>query len=57
MEKISYRMPSFFLKGTLIHFAAFKKHIGLYPPVRRRRKTEIRDRALSRREGKPQVSS
>ena len=33
-EKISYRMPSFFLKGTLIHFAAFKKHIGLYPPVR-----------------------
>jgi uncharacterized protein YdhG (YjbR/CyaY superfamily) len=32
-EKISYQMPTFALKGNLIHFAAFKKHIGLYPPV------------------------
>ena len=30
-EKISYGMPTFYLKGNLIHFAAFKKHIGLYP--------------------------
>jgi len=30
-EKISYQMPTFFLKGNLIHFAAFKNHIGLYP--------------------------
>ena len=30
-EKISYQMPTFFLKGNLIHFAAFKKHIGIYP--------------------------
>ena len=33
-EKISYRMPSFHLKGALIYLGAFKKHIGLYPPVR-----------------------
>ena len=30
-EKISYRMPTFDLHGNLVHFAAFKKHIGLYP--------------------------
>ena len=33
-EKISYQMPTFFLKGNLIHFAAFKNHIGLYPAPR-----------------------
>jgi len=31
VEKISYQMPTFFLHGNLIHFAAFKNHIGLYP--------------------------
>jgi uncharacterized protein YdhG (YjbR/CyaY superfamily) len=30
-EKISYQMPTFTLKGNLVHFAAFKKHIGFYP--------------------------
>ncbi|NTW00018.1 MAG: hypothetical protein HGA19_01790 [Oscillochloris sp.] len=30
-EKISYQMPTFFLDGNLVHFAAFKHHIGLYP--------------------------
>jgi uncharacterized protein YdhG (YjbR/CyaY superfamily) len=30
-ETISYKMPSFVLKGTLVYFAAFKKHIGFYP--------------------------
>jgi len=30
-EKISYQMPTFFLKGNLVHFAAFSKHIGFYP--------------------------
>ncbi|NMB67288.1 MAG: hypothetical protein GYA20_00815 [Chloroflexi bacterium] len=30
-EKISYAMPTFFLGGNLIHFAAFKQHIGVYP--------------------------
>ncbi len=32
-EKIAYKMPAFALDGDLIYFAAFKKHIGLYPPV------------------------
>jgi uncharacterized protein YdhG (YjbR/CyaY superfamily) len=32
-EAISYRMPAFELHGrALIYFAAFKNHIGLYPP-------------------------
>ena len=30
-EKISYQMPTFYLNGNLIHFAAFKNHIGIYP--------------------------
>ena len=30
-EKISYQMPTFWQCGNLIHFAAFNKHIGLYP--------------------------
>jgi uncharacterized protein YdhG (YjbR/CyaY superfamily) len=33
-EKISYQMPTFTLRGNLVHFAAFKKHIGLFPPVK-----------------------
>jgi uncharacterized protein YdhG (YjbR/CyaY superfamily) len=33
-ERISYRMPTFALDGDVVYFAAFKKHIGLYPPVR-----------------------
>ena len=32
-ERISYRMPSFVLNGALVYYAAFKNHIGLYPPV------------------------
>ena len=31
---ISYRMPAYTLHGTLVYFAAFKNHIGLYPPIR-----------------------
>ncbi len=30
-EKISWGMPTFDLFGNLIHFAAFKNHIGIYP--------------------------
>jgi uncharacterized protein YdhG (YjbR/CyaY superfamily) len=33
-ETISYKIPAFTLNGTLVYFAAFKKHIGFYPPVR-----------------------
>ena len=29
-EKISYGIPTFFLKKNLVHFAGFKGHIGLY---------------------------
>ncbi len=30
-EKISWQMPTFFLHGNLVHFAAHKNHIGFYP--------------------------
>ena len=30
-EKISYGIPTFYLKGNLVHFAAYKRHIGFYP--------------------------
>jgi len=33
-EVISYQMPAFKLDGILVYIGAFKKHIGLYPPVR-----------------------
>ena len=33
-ETISYRMPAFALHGILVYSAAFKHHVGLYPPVR-----------------------
>jgi uncharacterized protein YdhG (YjbR/CyaY superfamily) len=32
-ETISYRIPTFTQHGVLVHFAAFRNHIGLYPPV------------------------
>jgi uncharacterized protein YdhG (YjbR/CyaY superfamily) len=33
-ETISYRMPAFIQGGARFYFAAFKRHIGVYPPVR-----------------------
>lgn len=30
LEKISWGMPTFYFKGNVIHFAAHKRHIGLY---------------------------
>lgn len=30
-ERISWRMPTFWRERNIIHFAAFKKHIGIYP--------------------------
>ena len=33
-ETIKYQMPTFVLEGNLVYFAAFKKHIGFYPPVK-----------------------
>lgn len=31
VEKISYAMPTFYLNGNLVHFAAYQNHIGFYP--------------------------
>jgi uncharacterized protein YdhG (YjbR/CyaY superfamily) len=39
-EMISYRMPAFARHGMLVYFAAFKNHIGLFPPVRGNAKLE-----------------
>lgn len=33
-ETIKYQMPTFTLNGNLVFFAAFKKHIGFYPPTK-----------------------
>jgi|SRR6516225_3449608 uncharacterized protein YdhG (YjbR/CyaY superfamily) len=33
-ETIKYGIPTFTLEGNLVHFAAFKKHIGFFPPVK-----------------------
>ena len=30
-ETIKYQIPTFTLKGNLVHFGAFKEHIGFYP--------------------------
>lgn len=30
-ETIAYQIPTFRLNGNLVHFAAYKKHIGFYP--------------------------
>jgi len=32
-ETMSYRMPAYRQHGILVYFAAWKKHIGLYPPI------------------------
>lgn len=32
-ERISYGMPAMFHHGVVVYYAAFKKHIGLFPPV------------------------
>ena len=47
-EKISYQMPTFYLNGNLIHFAAYKNHIGIYPTPSG---TEAFKRQLSKYQG------
>jgi uncharacterized protein YdhG (YjbR/CyaY superfamily) len=34
IETINYQMPTFKLNGNLVHFAAYKNHIGFYPGPR-----------------------
>jgi uncharacterized protein YdhG (YjbR/CyaY superfamily) len=31
VERISYQMPAFYLRGNLVYFGAHKRHIGFYP--------------------------
>ena len=33
-ETISYGMPTFTRHGVVLHFAAFREHLGVFPPVR-----------------------
>src|SRR5207244_11524679 len=41
-ETISYQIPTFKLRGTsLVHLAALRKHIGLYPPAPRECKKQV----------------
>jgi uncharacterized protein YdhG (YjbR/CyaY superfamily) len=47
-EVISYQMPAFKQHGILVYFAAWKKHIGLYPPISG---DEALERELSRYAG------
>lgn len=30
-EKLAYGIPTFVLNGNLVHYGAFKKHLGFYP--------------------------
>ena len=46
-----YRMPAFRQNSILVYFAAFKKHIGLYPPVRGDAKIEEAIAPYSGRKG------
>ena len=47
-EDIKYAIPTFTLNGNLVHFAAFKNHIGFYPAPRGVAEFE---KALSKYEG------
>lgn len=47
-ETIKYQMPTFMLYGNLVHFAAYKNHIGFYPVPRG---VETFKEALDRYEG------
>jgi uncharacterized protein YdhG (YjbR/CyaY superfamily) len=53
-ETISYQMPAFKQHGILVYFAAWKEHIGLYPPISGDKAIE---RALTRYAGQPSVSA
>jgi uncharacterized protein YdhG (YjbR/CyaY superfamily) len=46
IEKISYNMPTFALKRDLVHFGAFKNHIGLFPPIK---DPDLKDQTLDYR--------
>jgi len=39
-ERIAYGLPTFYLNGNLVHFGAYRNHIGLYPTSSAIRKFE-----------------
>ena len=50
-EAISYQIPAFKQQGILVYFAAFKHHIGFYPPVRGNARLENDLRAFEGEKG------
>ena len=50
-ETISYQIPTFKQNGALAHFAAFKNHIGFYPPVKGDAKLEAAVRRYAGEKG------
>ena len=52
-EKISYQIPTFAKNGNIVHFAAFKDHIGVYPAPRET--DEFRDELAAYKGGKGTV--
>ncbi len=50
-ETIKYGMPTYVQGGNLIHFAAFKNHIGLYPAPRAIDRFEARLATYERSKG------
>ena len=52
-EKISYRIPTFYLNGNLVHFAGYEHHVGFYPGVAGI--TKFRDALKSYESGKGSV--
>ena len=56
-ETISYKIPAFRLNRILVYFAAFKNHIGLYPPVKGDASLDEGDLSLRREEGQPAIST
>lgn len=45
-ELISYQMPAFHQEGNLVYYAAWKNHIGFYPPISAENETLQRDTAI-----------
>lgn len=51
VEVISYRMPALKQNGVLVYFAAFKGHVGLYPPIKGDPKLEEQARPYAGEKG------
>ncbi|MCB0718677.1 MAG: DUF1801 domain-containing protein [Bacteroidetes bacterium] len=51
VEVISYRMPALKQHGIVIYFAAFKHHVGLYPPIKGDRDIERRSQPYANEKG------